>query len=183
MCFASILSGLRSISQEIFEPTKQQFHGCFCFAMNECSFHWNNTYCRSFSKKCNRSLLEPMRVARMFTDIELYFPPLSFLSFILSIRFDTLSNCKLIILVKFHNISSIDIGMLTWTRQDENKDRRNSERSEPSSADDLIGSKLINFSKTSSKSKRNFCKIITAVMNINIFWRTLRLSIFITRFD
>lgn len=59
--------------------------------------------------------------------------------------------------------------MLTWTRQDENKDRRNSKRSEPSSADDLIGSKLINFSKTPSKSKRNFCKIITAVMNINIF--------------
>lgn len=44
--------------------------------------------------------------------------------------------------------------MLTWTRQDENKDRSNSKRSEPSSADDLIGSKLINFSKNFYQSQR-----------------------------
>lgn len=85
--------------REIFAPTIRWFR--FCFAMNECSFHWNNTYCRS------KSVIDPYDESG--EDVHWYrivfsFSPPLFLSFF---RFDT-RNCKLIILVKFHNISSID---------------------------------------------------------------------------
>lgn len=69
--------------REIFAPTIRWFR--FCFAMNECSFHWNNTYCRSFSKKCNRSLRWEWRGCSLISNCIFLFP--SSLSFILSIRY------------------------------------------------------------------------------------------------